>query len=67
MAAHPGILAWKILSTKEPGKLHSPWGHKESDMNQQLNNMYCHTCYISIDTVLSSLHALIYLIFTMTL
>ena len=28
MATHSSILAWKI---EEPGRLHSPWGRKESD------------------------------------
>ena len=30
MATHPGILAWKIPWTEEPGGLQS-WGPKESD------------------------------------
>ena len=32
MATHSNILAWKIPWTEEPGGLHSPQGHKESDM-----------------------------------
>ena len=28
MAKHSSILAWKIQRTKEPGGLHSPWGHR---------------------------------------
>ena len=31
MAAHSGILAWKIPWTAEPGRLHCPWGPKELD------------------------------------
>ena len=31
MATHSSILAWEIPWTEEPGKLYSPWGHKESD------------------------------------
>ena len=36
MATHSRILAWRIPWTEEPGGLHSPWGHKESDMTEQL-------------------------------
>ena len=32
MTKHSSILAWKIQRTEEPGGLHSPWGHKESDI-----------------------------------
>ena len=35
MATHFSILAWRIPWTEEPS---SPWGHKESDMTEQLNN-----------------------------
>ena len=35
MAPHSSILAWRIPRTEEPGGL-SLWGHKESDMNEQL-------------------------------
>ena len=31
MATHSSILAWKIPWIEEPGRLHSPWGRKESD------------------------------------
>ena len=34
MATHSSILAWRIPWTEEPGR---PWGHKESDMTEQLN------------------------------
>ena len=34
MAIHSSILAWKIPWTEEPGRLYSPWGHKESDMTE---------------------------------
>ena len=30
-ATHSNILAWRIPQTEEPGRLYSPWGHKESD------------------------------------
>ena len=33
MATHSNILAWKIPWTEEPSRL---WGHKESDMTEQL-------------------------------
>ena len=42
MATHSSILAWRILWTEEPGRLHymgldySPWVHKQWDMTQQL-------------------------------
>ena len=36
-ATHSSTLAWKILWTEEPGGLHSPRGHKESDMTEQLH------------------------------
>ena len=32
MATHSTILAWRIPWTEEPVGLHSPWGHKASDM-----------------------------------
>ena len=34
MATHSSTLAWKIPRTEEPGRLYSPWGHKESDMTE---------------------------------
>ena len=34
MATHSSILAWRIPWTEEPGRLHSPWGHKELDMTE---------------------------------
>ena len=47
MATHSTILARKIPWTEEPGRLqsmesprirsYSPWGHKESNMAEQLN------------------------------
>ena len=42
MATHSSILAWRISWTEEPGRLHRAWGHKESDMTEQL------TCRFSI-------------------
>jgi len=36
MATHSNILARKIPWTEEPGG-YSPWGHKESDMTEQLS------------------------------
>ena len=37
MATHSGIFAWEIPWTEEPGG-YSPWGCKELDMTEQLNN-----------------------------
>ena len=34
MATLSGIPAWKIPRTEEPGRLHSPRGHKESDTTE---------------------------------
>ena len=39
MATHSSILAWRIPWTEEPGGWgggNSPWGHKVSDMTEQL-------------------------------
>ena len=36
MAAPCSILAWRIPWTEEP-EGYSPWGHKESDMTEQLS------------------------------
>ena len=33
----PWRKARRIPRTREPGELHSPWGHKESDMTEQLS------------------------------
>ena len=39
MVIHSSILAWKTLWAEEPDGLDwSPWGCKESDTTQQLNN-----------------------------
>ena len=42
MALHSSVLAWKI-----PGQRslegYSPWGHKESDMIQQLTHTHTHS------------------------
>ena len=37
MATHSSILAWKIPWTEEPGRRHSPWGRKKSDMTERLH------------------------------
>ena len=39
MASHSSILAWRISWMEEPGGL-SPWGHKESDMTEQLTHTH---------------------------
>ena len=38
--AHYIILAWRIPWTKEPGRLQSLGGHRESDMTEQLTLHY---------------------------
>ena len=34
MATYSSVLAWKIPWTEEHGELHSPWGHRESDVTE---------------------------------
>ena len=34
MATYSIILAWRIPRTREPGRLHSPWGNRELDMTE---------------------------------
>ena len=38
MATHSSIVAGKIPRTEECGGLQAPWGCKESDMTERLNN-----------------------------
>ena len=38
MATHSNILAWRIPWTEKPGELHTPWGHRESDMTEPLTH-----------------------------
>ena len=38
MATHSSILAWRISWTEMPGRLHSPWDHKELDRTEQLTH-----------------------------
>ena len=47
MANHSSILAWKIPWTEKPGRLHSPWGRKESDTTEWLHFHHCvgHTLF----------------------
>ena len=40
MTTQSSILAWKIPWTEEPGRLYSPWGHKEVDTTE---NTHTHT------------------------
>ena len=37
MATHSCILTWRIPWREEPGRLYSPWGHKELDTAEQLS------------------------------
>ena len=38
MATHSTILAWRIPWKGETLAGHTPWGHKESDMTEQLTH-----------------------------
>ena len=38
MATHSSVLAWKIPWTERSLASYSPWGHKELDRTEQLNN-----------------------------
>ena len=40
MATLSGIPAWKIPQTEEPGRLHSPWGYKESATTERLGTRH---------------------------
>ena len=46
MATLPSILAWRIPWTEEPGGLYSPWGHKESDMTEQLSTSHAYCFFL---------------------
>ena len=37
---HSSILAWRIPMDKEAWWGYSPWGHKESDMTEQLTHTH---------------------------
>ena len=37
MATHSSVLAWRTQRTEEPG---SPWGHKESNMTDQISTAH---------------------------
>ena len=44
MTTHSSIPAWKIPWMDEPGAGYCPWGHKESDMAEQLHfHFHFHT------------------------
>ena len=38
MATHSSVLAWRIPWTERSLASYSPWGHKELDRTEQLNN-----------------------------
>ena len=54
MAPHCSILTWEMPWTKEPGRLYSPWGHRESRRLKQLRT-HAHTntpplsCFCRVD------------------
>ena len=62
MATHFRFLPWRSLWTEEPGRLHSPWGGRESDMTEQLTLHKCYSSYFlqqcekSIDPILWCIH-----------
>ena len=43
VATHSRIFAWEIPWTEEPVGLHSPWSHKELDMNEAIEHSGTHT------------------------
>ena len=42
LATHSKILAWRIPWAGEPGKLYTPWGHKESDVTEATEHACMH-------------------------
>ena len=55
MATYSSFLAWEVPWTEEPGRLYSPWGHKESDTTEQLTDTDTYVnniCVITITTML---------------
>ena len=40
VATNSSILAWKIPWMEEPGRLYSPWGHKELGTTEQLHLLF---------------------------
>ena len=60
MATHSSILAWRMPWTEEPGRLHSPCGHKESDMTEQPNKfflfVFCSQNALSSDSNYTACH-----------
>ena len=42
MATQSSILAWRIPYGQRSLAGYSPWGHKESDMTEQLRTIYAH-------------------------
>ena len=48
MVTLSSILVWRIPWTEEPGRLYSPWGHKESGTTEWLtltNKTFSYTSY----------------------
>ena len=43
MATHSSVLAWRIPGTGEPGRLHSPWGRKESNTTEHTQKITSQT------------------------
>ena len=45
MATHSSILAWKIPWTRRSLAGYSAWGHKDSEMTEQLTHTHTHTFF----------------------
>ena len=52
MATHSSTHAWKISWTEEPGRLYTPWGHKELDTTEQLLTSQQQQQYVFDDNTL---------------
>ena len=48
MATHSSIIAWRTPWTEEPGRLNSPWGHKELDTTERLFGFFHFHTYICV-------------------
>ena len=53
MSTHSSTLSWKIPTTEEPGRLYSPWGHKESDITEQLHFHFIEQQRVNIFIILN--------------
>ena len=58
MATHSSIPAWEIPWTEEPGRLYSPWGHRESD-----TIVHAHHSWKALILICSSMPEMTHVIF----